>query len=299
MNLTNDAMLVDLTITAWSGRRYDREASDHVAAAHDASSSAGRYNKLLLPKSAFAALTAVVSEARKTHYAQTLPWDDKGARLLTVANYDRYTELLAAIRERMVRQRTRFIEDYDTNVHEARLNLGKLFRIEDYPSKEALIGKFSIRYRIAPVPDADHFMARLASDDTDRVKRDIEAHNAERLNQAITDLYRRLAEAVDRVSERLRNDDEGKPLVFRDSMIENIRELVDIVPRLNIFDDHGLAALCEQVKRKIASADPASLRPSPAFDPELRQRVKRDADDLAQQFAGYFGSVGAAEKDVA
>ena len=299
MNLTNDAMLVDLTITAWSGRRYDREASDHVAAAHDASSSAGRYNKLLLPKSAFAALTAVVSEARKTHYAQTLPWDDKGARLLTVANYDRYTELLAAIRERMVRQRTRFIEDYDTNVHEARLNLGKLFRIEDYPSKDALIGKFSIRYRITPVPDADHFMARLASDDTDRVKRDIEAHNAERLSQAITDLYRRLAEAVDRVSDRLRDDEEGKPLVFRDSMIENIRELVDIVPRLNIFDDHGLAALCEQVKRKIASADPAVLRPSPGFDPVLRQRVKRDADDLARQFAGYFGAVGAAEKGVA
>ena len=299
MNLTDDAMLVDLRITAWSGRRYDREASDHVAAAHDASSSAGRYNKLLLPKSAFAALTAVTSEARKTHYAQTLPWDDKGARLLTVANYDRYTELLNAVRERMVRERTRFIEDYDTNVHEARLNLGKLFRIEDYPSKDALIGKFSVRYRITPVPDADHFMARLASDDTERVKRDIEAHNAERLGEAITDLYRRLAEAVDRVSERLRNDEEGKPLIFRDSMIENIRELVDIVPRLNIFDDHGLAALCEQVKRKIASADPAALRPSPSFDPDLRQRVKRDADDLAQQFAGYFGSVGAAEKDVA
>jgi len=149
MNLTDDAMLVDLRITAWSGRRYDREASDHVAASHDAASSAGRYNKHLLPKSAFAALTAVTSEARKTHYAQTLPWDDKGARLLTVANYDRYTELLDAIRERMVRQRTRFIEDYDLNVDQARLNLGKLFHIEDYPSKEALIGKFSVRTTLA------------------------------------------------------------------------------------------------------------------------------------------------------
>ena len=33
-----------------------------------------------------------------------------------------------------------------TNVDQARLDLGKLFRIEDYPSKEALQGKFSIRY---------------------------------------------------------------------------------------------------------------------------------------------------------
>ena len=299
MNLTDDAMLVALRITAWSGRRYDREASDHVAAAHDASSSAGRYNKLLLPKSAFATLTATVSEARKTHYAQTLPWDDQGSRLLTVANYDRYTQLLDGLRERMIRARTRFIEDYDGNVDEARLNLGKLFRIEDYPSKEALIDKFSVRYRITPVPDADHFMARLACDDTERVKRDIEAHNAERLGEAVTDLYRRLGEAVERVSRRLREDDEGKPLVFRDSMIENIRELVDVVPRLNIFGDERLAALCDQVKQKIASADPAALRPSPRFDPQLRTRVKTDADALAQQFAGYFGAPAGQGRDVA
>ena len=64
MNLTHDAMLVSLRITAWSGRLYDRQASNHVAANHDASANAGRYTKRLLPKAAFAALTATVSEAR-------------------------------------------------------------------------------------------------------------------------------------------------------------------------------------------------------------------------------------------
>ena len=299
MNLTDDAMLVSLRISTWSGRRYDREASDHVAAHHDASSSAGRYNKLLLPKPAFAAMTAVVSDARKKHYEQSLPWDDQGSRLLTVANYDRYTDLLNGLRERMVRERTRFIDDYDTNIDEARLNLGKLFRIDDYPSKDSLLAKFSVRYRITPVPDADHFMAKLACDDTDRVKRDIDADNAERLGEAVTDLYRRLGEAVDRVSNRLADDDDGKPLVFRDSMIENIRELVDVVPRLNIFGDHRLAALCDQVKDKIATADPAALRPSARFDPQLRNQVKRDADALAQQFAGYFGTPVGEGREVA
>ena len=219
MNLSHDAMLVGLRIAAWSGRQYDRKASTHVAVHHDASVSAGRYNKCLLPKAAFAALTATMSAARSAHYAQTLPWDDQGSRLLTVANYERYTELMDALRERMVRERARFIEDYDDNIDKARLDLGKLFRIEDYPSKEALRGKFGLRYRIIPVPDADHFMAKLASDDTDRVKRDIESQIEERLHDAVGDLYRRLGEAVERVSERLQEDDEGKPLVFRDSMI--------------------------------------------------------------------------------
>ena len=299
MDLNRDAMLAGLRITAWSGRLYDREASDHVAVHHDASASAGRYNKRLLPKAAFAALTATMSEARTRHYANSLPWDDKGARLLTVANYEHYTELMDALRERVVRQRARFIEDYDDYVGQARLDLGKLFRIEDYPSKDALQDKFSIRYRITPVPDADHFIAKLASDDTDRVKRDIERHIEEQLHDAVGDLYRRLAEAVERVSERLEEDENGKPLVFRDTMISNIRDLVDVVPRLNIFGDDRLARLCEQVKDRIAGVEPDSLRPSKTFDPVARAHVKRDADALMEQFAGYFSPPSEPAREVA
>ena len=274
MDLNRDAMLVGLHIAAWSGRLYDRQASDHVAVAHEASTAAGRYNKRLLPKAAFAALTATMSEARTKHYANSLPWDDKGARLLTVANYEHYTELMDGLRERVVRQRARFIEDYDDYIDQARLDLGKLFRIEDYPSKEDLQGRFAIRYRITPVPDADHFIAQLASDDTERVKRDIESHIEEQLHGAVGDLYRRLGEAVERVSERLREDDEGKPLVFRDTMISNIRDLVDVVPRLNIFGDDELASLCAQVKEKIASVEPDSLRPSKT---STRRRARRSS----------------------
>ena len=131
-------------------------------------------------------------------------------------------------------------------------------------------------------------MAKLATDDVDRVKRDIEHQIEERLHDAVGDLYRRFGEAVERVSERLQEDGNGKPLVFRDSMISNIRDLVDIVPRLNIFGDDELARLCEQVKDKIASVEPDSLRPSKTFDPVARARVKRDADDLMEKFAGYF-----------
>ena len=122
------------------------------------------------------------------------------------------------------------------------------------------------------------------------MKRDIERHVEEQLHGAVGDLYRRMAEAVERVSERLREDDDGKPLVFRDTMISNIRDLVDVVPRLNIFGDDELARLCEQVKEKIASVEPDALRPSRTFDPAARAQVKRDADDLAEKFAGYFGT---------
>ena len=288
MNLTQDAMLVSLRINSWSGRLYDRQASQQVAVHHDADTNAGRYNKRLLPKQAFAALAATMSNARTSHYANTLPWDDQGRRLLTVANYERYTAALDTLIERVVRERAPFIEDYDDYVDQARLDLGRLFRLEDYPGTEALQGKFAIRYRIVPVPDARHFMADLAQGETERVRRDIEQQVRTRLNDAQRDLYRRLGEAVERVGERLREDESGKPLVFRDSLIEHIRKLVDVVPRLNIFADDDLAMLCREVKDKFAGIEPDVLRPSGRFDPNLRHRVKRDADALTAQFAGYF-----------
>ena len=49
-----------------------------------------------------ATLTATVSACRTAHYEQTLPWDDQGSRLLTVANYEHYTGLMDGFRERMV-----------------------------------------------------------------------------------------------------------------------------------------------------------------------------------------------------
>ena len=142
-------------------------------------------------------------------------------------------------------------------------------------------------------------VAKLASDDTDRVKRDIERHVEEQFHDAVGDLYRRLAEAVERVSERLNEDENGKPLVFRDTMISNIRDLVDVVPRLHIFGDDKLARLCEQVKDTIARVEPDSLRLSRTFDPVARAQVKRDADALMEQFAGYFSPPSEPGREVA
>ena len=212
MDLNRDAMLVGLHIAAWSGRLYDREASDHVAVAHEASASAGRYNKR----------PAAQGRLRRPHRHHERGAHEALRQLLALgrqgraAAHRRQLRALHGADGRLSRargaparplyrglRRLRYVD-------QARLDLGRLFRIEDYPSKEDLQGKFAIRYRIAPVPDADHFIAKLASDDTERVKRDIERHVEAQLHDAVGDLYRRLGEAVERVSERLQEDPEGK-----------------------------------------------------------------------------------------
>ena len=52
-------------------------------------------------------------------------------------------------------------------------------------------------------------------------------------------------------------------------------------------------------KDRIAGADPETLRPSRTFNPNVRRQVKRDADALMEQFAGYFAPAGATDREAA
>ena len=290
MDLNRDAMLVNLHIQQWSGRRYDRKASNQVAIDHDALTTAGRYNKLLLPAAAFGPLISTVSATRSAHYANTLPWDDEGSRLLTVANYDNYTARIDRLIEQMVIQRNAFCEEYVHNMQRARFELGRLFNESDYPDTDTVRRKFGISYKIKPIPASSHFIAALNEEDNHRIRRDIERQLESQLHDAMGDLYRRLGDAVERVRDRLGHDNDGKPNVFRDSLIGNIRDLVETVPRLNIFGDDRLAALCQEVKDRIGDVDPALLRPQAGVEGPTRDRVRQDAARLAEQFAGYFST---------
>src|ERR1700684_3758739 len=95
--LLTRAMLVNLSISSWAGTKYDRKVTAEVNASHGASSTAGRYNKSLMPDDAesYKALVKFIGKVRvDTHYAQTLPWSDTGWRLLPIKNYQAYTDAI-------------------------------------------------------------------------------------------------------------------------------------------------------------------------------------------------------------
>ena len=86
----------------------------------------------------------------------------------------------------------------------------------------------------------------------------------------------------------MQEDENGKPLVFRDTLIANIRNLVDIVPRLNIFGDedgHHADAQAQEAMDKTRMARPmhrrATILPGPgrSWTPNARAR---DGGDSAE-----------------
>ena len=53
-SLSSRAMLCSLSISMWSARKHDPDASQEIAQRHGAQADAGRYHKVLLPKAALA-----------------------------------------------------------------------------------------------------------------------------------------------------------------------------------------------------------------------------------------------------
>ena len=83
MSLANSAVLVELSISSWSGRKLDRKVSAETNQAKGARADAVRANKNLFAGSdKLEKINNYVSSARQEYYAMTLPWSTSGTRLL-------------------------------------------------------------------------------------------------------------------------------------------------------------------------------------------------------------------------
>ena len=89
----------------------------------------------------------------------------------------------------MVRARNIFLNDYGHHISQARLDLGRLFNEAEYPTADQIHDRFSIHYRITPVPDAGTFTPDLTTAETQRIRNDIQTQIQDKLTDGISDLY--------------------------------------------------------------------------------------------------------------
>ena len=97
------------------------------------------------------------SRVRQYHNQHTLPWADKGERLLPTALFMEYKQAMNAYEHEFNNMCDTFFNEYPRLVNDAQVNLGKLYKAEDYPEIEEVRLKFGFRRTIKPVPEAGDF----------------------------------------------------------------------------------------------------------------------------------------------
>lgn len=286
-SLPSRAMLCSLSISMWSARKHDREASEEIAQRHGAQPDAGRYHKVLLPKEALAEIQKIVSESRQEHYFMTLPWDDNGYRVLPAAAYMDHTAKMRELSNRFTPAIEVLVRQFGQLVEEAKDRLGGLFRPADYPPPDELRSKFSFETKVMPLPDAGDFRVALGNEEKERIKRQITAAVEASLQVASRELWQRLYEAVNHLAERLQAykvTGTGVEHPFRDSIVTNLVKLVDVLPKLNVTADPELERLTAEVRASLL-VDPEELRKSQS----ARSETATAAAAIATRMAAYMG----------
>ncbi len=289
-DLRRSAMLVVFHGTCWQGRREDKKVNEEIARRYEAASGAGKYTKQLIAKEHLKGIKLVLANAREYHYRVTVPWTDNN-RLLPVGLYEEYKTTMAAYESDLLASRQEFVEGYPAYIDEARERLGKMFSEKEYPPIQQITKRVTMDYVISPIPSAAHFVVDMAQDEAEKLQARIDENVESQIKTGIAHLHAEVHKLAQRFVAKLSPVAEGeKAQIFRDSMLESVKRLIDILPALNFAGDAILTKAHADISAALVdidSADELRMR-SKSYDPTKHDRVLTTMRDLDSRFSGYF-----------
>jgi len=282
------AMLVNLSISSWSARMRDREVTERVNSEMGADDDAGNYWKKLLGKCPeYGSVQGATTSLRNAHYMHTLPWTDKGWRLLPTANYFEYTEAIRVRRRALEDAVERLIKVYPEYVKADKDRLGKMFSESDYPTPGQVRNKFANSIDYAPLPAEGDFRVSLPTAEMEEMAASVKNRLAEAVRLAVQDVWQRLGEAVAHLREQLEPDKK-----LREPMLEKVKEIADALGKLNITEDASLDAMRVEVVKQLTSITADTLR----GDEKKRAEVAKKADDILKRMQGLYSPASKEDK---
>jgi hypothetical protein len=254
----------------WLGARKSLTTEQRTQAA-DSFGAEGKYlsaGKKLLDTShhAFKAVTAIKGRAVNYFRGVSLPYPEAGIRLIRQGTIPDFGSQIAIFRDEL----DEAVIDLDRHYSElraaARDRLGDLYDSTDYPA--TLIGAFAIEHdfpSVEPPPYLQQLSPELYHLECQRVQSRFD----EAVQMAESAFTEELSRLVSHLTERLAGTEDGKPKVFRDSVVENLTEFFDRFKQLNIGSSEQLEQLVTQAQQVVSGVRPQQLR----FNGEVRERV--------------------------
>ena len=273
--VARSAMLVDLAISTYSGRKQDRKTQEEVTTAKGSGSkkAASVYKSLFADCKELDAITKYQAQARAMHYRLTLPWSDNGQRLLPTKALLEYQDTMGKCKTEFESLVDKFLIKYDTLVAAAAFQLGTLFDRNEYPASEQVGRKFSMFSSFTPLPTSGDFRLDIESSVQQELITQYEARAAAQLAQANQESWTRLHTALSKISDRLKVDVEGKKNVFHDTLVTNAIELCDLLTVMNVTGDRDLERARRRLQDALEGVTPKELRDEDSTRILTKQKV--------------------------
>jgi hypothetical protein len=282
-------MLVKLSEHQWYPRKYDKAVSEEIAKLHGAESAeaAGRYNKLLVEIDSIKPLKQAFTRLKAFHYEYTLPWSDRGERVLPVDLYFEYVEKVRDFREEIDRLAADFAyNEYERQREAAKVRLNGMFREQDYPPADQVYGRFGVDVKFSPLPNPDDCRVWGIGDQAaEQIQADVRANLEEATREAQQAVVNQVIERGHEFIEKVGRYHKGDTKKLYATAVENLRDITSLVLKgLNVTNDLQLTALAKQLNELIDDTNIDKLK---VGEDHRKEKIAKVEKTLAK-FEGIF-----------
>ena len=279
-SIGSSAMLATFKASVWTGRKLDKRASQEVEYRNNTTPQMANVHKKLLGNcEELIAIQKHVGNTRSLHTLATLAWEDNGARLITTAAYFDYTKMMSGVEQTFWKLVENLIAVYDNAIQEAQQHLGDLFNEADYPSINELQRKFAWSLSIAPIPQSGDFRLDIQNDAMEELKLQYEQNLEAKINGSMNNMWTRLHDALEHMSERIDYGDHEHKKIFRDTLLTKMTDVLDMLDTFNVTNDPKMREMKAQLEDTLSGVTTDALRE----DGHLRAQTKREIDEAIKQ----------------
>lgn len=275
--LSSSAILVELNIGCPTFTKRDKKTQEEVLIAKGARSKAADVNKILLPEckeldavSKFAALT------RTWHNGRTLPWSNKGPRLLPGPIMFDYKTQVNQYRQDFFTLRDEFLMAYPQAIQTAAFGTGGFFERSDYASVDDVAEKFSFNIHFSPLPESGDFRLDIGQQGLDELRSEYEANANRMLGGVMQEMWDRMHDSLTTLSNQFRIEQDGTKGKLYQATIDAALEMCDLLEKFNPTNDEELDKARRDLKMTLQGIDLAEVKKYP----EVRKGVKTELDAI-------------------
>jgi hypothetical protein len=287
-SLSEKAMLVKLTTRRANLSKRDEYAESIIQQQMD-DASLTVVSKLFRDKNnPINQLISSISEGYTYHKTHTLPYIDKGPRILPNAMYEEYTAEMRSRINKTETMKIRLMPQYDMFVQQDMMfrNGGKTVgraNVGDYPTSYEFESRMGFDIRFSPLPDRKHFLFDLSDTDVSNFTQAMQDVERAAHNDAVGRMLEPLKRLVDKLNKPIGTDGS----IFRDSAIENVVEGCELAKKLLIDASPEVIGSIDGLVTEMTKYHGSWLRESPV----VREQAAKKLDDIARQMGAFMGAV--------
>jgi hypothetical protein len=264
--LEENAMLCKVAIYMWNNESVDNESAQELATTHKVEKYT-KVKRIHLPEYCLDRIRSVAGNIRLYHSANTLPFLDRGIRLLPSTNYFDYIQGLSERRVAFDAAVEEFITQLPVYIADAKQKFGSKFDASYIPSVEELRKRFRVEPVFMPIANASDWRIQLEAKTVADLKTHYE-HSLDAIKQEATaHLWAELEETVSHFIEKL----ETPKARIHDTLVPNLLDKAKLVKRLNTLHDKDIDEVCDRIIQSIDGLDTFSIKTADSLKSQVLQ----------------------------